>query len=160
MSEPWPVGLLFLYFKTRDISELTNALFCFTGKPTVVLTKDGDPAEGESVTLTCSAISTTDPVVSMLAFTYSWTYDSARDPADARYTYSANTFTIRSVTQADSGKVVTCTATEDVAGGLTSAPSNGVNFTVSGKYLCSSLYLVFCLEKGKGLPHLSSTYLS
>ena len=104
---------------------------CFTGTPIVVLTKDGDPIEGGSVTLTCSATSTTEPAVSVPAFTYSWIFDSVTDPSGARYSKSVNTFTISSVTQADSGKVVTCTATEDVAGGLTSVPSNGVNFTVT-----------------------------
>ena len=106
-----------------------------TGKPTVVASQSSAGATG--ITFSCEATSTTQPTDSNLGFLYTWNYDGTDVDSVSnsdRFTHDGNTMTVNDIELADAGKQVTCTATEDVAGGISSDTSIAVTVSLPGEY--------------------------
>ena len=106
-----------------------------TGKPTVVASQRSADATG--ITFTCEATSTTQPTDSNLGFSYTWNYDGTDVNATSnndRFTHDGNTMTVNDIELADAGKQITCTATEDVDGGISSDTSVAVPVSLPGEY--------------------------
>ena len=105
------------------------------GKPTVVASQSSADATG--ITFSCEATSSTQPTDSNLGFSYTWNYDGTDvDSAsnNDRFIHDGNTMTVNDIELADAGKQVTCKATEDVAGGISSDTSVAVTVSLPGEY--------------------------
>ncbi|XP_052806973.1 nephrin-like isoform X3 [Mya arenaria] len=89
------------------------------------------PHTGQTVTLTCQCISTTDPSGHGLAMTFAWTKDGVTLTSGGRFTLLAHTpaaLTITNVQRNDELSQFTCTASEEM--GLTSNSSAAFKISI------------------------------
>ena len=101
----------------------------------MVASQSSEDAAG--ITFSCEATSTTQPTDSNLVFSYTWNYDGTDVDSTSnndRFTHDGNTMTVNDIELADDGKQVTCVATEDVAGGISSDTSTAVTVSLPGEY--------------------------